>query len=410
MAEGHINQATAVLEELGDRYPIAVYQTYMADIYKEKGDLKTALDYANKSLKIGEEEGLKEQIRDASLKLSELYQSAQNFEQAYQYQSQYLAYRDSINNDETIRKIADLRTEYEVSRKQIEVDLLNTSAENQRILVINLILIVLVIAAVAYLFFHRSRARLKLNKLISQQKLETETQRDQLELLNETKDKFFSIISHDLRSPVANFKGVSYIMKKLVDAYDKDKLIHLCEQLDKSATELTTLLDNLLQWALSQQGRFPHNPEKIDIYPLLASTFSVLDSTARAKNIEMTHFIEGKLELFVDKNSAETIIRNLISNALKFTPEGGKVTLTASVYINMAEIKITDNGVGMPAETVNSLFDFKAKKSKWGTKGEKGVGLGLFLVKDFAELNEGSISVESEEGVGSTFIVNLPLA
>lgn len=410
LAEGHINQANKVLEKLGDRYPIAVYETYMADIYKEKGDLKAALAHAKRSLFIGEEEGLKEQIRDASLKLSELYQNIEDFEKAYQYQSQYLAYRDSINNEETIRKIADLRTEYEVSRKQIEVDLLNKTAESQRFLVINLILILLLITALAYLFYHRGKVRLKMNQLISSQKLETESQRDQLELLNETKDKFFSIISHDLRSPVANFKGVSYIMKKLVDAYDRDKLIHLCEQLDKSASELTTLLDNLLQWALSQQGRFPYNPERIEIFPLISSTFSVLESTAKSKEIEMTHFIEGKLELFVDKNSTETIIRNLISNALKFTPEGGKVTLSASANINMAELKITDNGVGMPAETVNSLFDFKAKKSKWGTKGEKGVGLGLLLVKDFAELNGGNIYVESEVGVGTTFTVNLPLA
>lgn len=410
LAEGHINQATFVLEKLGDRYPIAVYQTYMADIYKEKGDLKTALEYANKSLKIGEEEGLKEQIRDASLKLSELYQSDDDFEKAYQYQSQYLAYRDSINNEETIQNIADLRTEYEVSKKQIEVDLLNASAENQRILVINLVLIVLLIAALAYLFYHRSKVRLKMNKLISAQKLETESQRDQLEVLNETKDKFFSIISHDLRSPVANFSGVSNLLKKFIEADDKDKLRRLCDQLDKSASELTTLLDNLLYWALNQQGRFPYNPERVDVYPIIASAMSALDGMAKSKNLELTHLIEGKIELFVDKNSAETIIRNLISNSLKFTNDGGKISITVSVSINMAEIKITDTGVGMSEAVVQSLFDFKAKKSKWGTSGEKGVGLGLLLVKDFVTLNGGSIEVQSEVGVGSNFNVYLPLA
>jgi two-component system NtrC family sensor kinase len=410
LAEGHINQATIILEKLGDKYPIAVYQTYMADIYKEKGDMKTALLYAAKSLKIGLEEGLKEQIRDANLKLSELYQVDKNFEKAYHFQSQYLAYRDSINNDETIQKIADLRTEYEVSKKQIEVDLLNSSAENQRILVINLVLIVLLIAALAYLYYHRSQVRLRVNKLKSSQKLEMEAQRDQLELLNETKDKFFSIISHDLRSPVANFKGVSHILKKLIEANDKDKLRRLCDQLDKSASELTTLLDNLLYWALNQQGRFPYNPERVDIYPIIASTMSVLESMAKSKNIELTQVIEGKIELFVDKNSAETIIRNLISNSLKFTNEGGEISITVSESVNMAEIKITDTGVGMSEEVIKSLFDFKAKKSKWGTSGEKGVGLGLLLVNDFVVLNGGSIEVQSEVGVGSNFNVYLPLA
>ncbi len=409
LAEGHINQATEVLENLGDKYPIAVYQTYMADIYKEKGDSKTALEYAHKSLQIGEEEGLKEQIRDASLKLSELYEDVRAFEKAYEYQSQYLSYRDSINNEETINKIADLRTEYEVSKKQVEVDLLNKTSENQRILLINLLLVALLIAALAYLFYHRSKVRLKLVKIESARKREMEAQRDQLELLNETKDKFFSIISHDLRSPAANFKGVSYILKGLVDNFDKEKFIRICDQLDKSATELTTLLDNLLQWALSQQGRFPYKPEKVEMYQLISSTFNILGNIADSKGIALNHTIEGKIELFVDKNSAETIIRNLISNALKFTPQGGEISLSASVNINMVEIKITDTGVGMSAEVLSSLFDFKAKKSQWGTDGEKGIGLGLILVNDFAKLNGGSVSAESEVGVGTTFSVFLPL-
>jgi len=408
-AEDLINQATLILEKLGDRYPIAVYQTYMADIYKEKGELIAALEYAQKSLLIAVEEGLKEQIRDASLKLSELYMASENYEKAFDYQSQYLAYRDSINNEETIRKIANLRTEYEVSQKQIEVDLLNKVAENHRFLVINLILMVLLITALAYLYYHRSQVRLRINQLKSTQKLEIESQRDQLSLLNETKDKFFSIISHDLRGPVGNFKGVSSIMKMMLAADDKDNLIKLSEQLDKSASELTTLLDSLLQWALSQQGHFPHKPEKIGVYELIYPTFGVLENLAKSKKIELTHFIAGEIYLFVDKNSTETIIRNLLSNALKFTPSGGKVSLIADISANMVEIIISDTGVGISKEKLTTLFDFSSKRSEKGTSGEKGIGLGLVLVKDFVSLNGGSIRVESNVGEGTTFTIYLPL-
>ncbi|WP_185154267.1 tetratricopeptide repeat-containing sensor histidine kinase [Fulvivirga sp. M361] len=409
-AEKNIKEATLILEKLGDRYPIAVYDTYMADIYREKGDFQRALKYAQRSYDVSIELGLKEQTRDASLKLSELYQEAGNYEQAYTYQSKYLAYRDSINNEETIRQMADLRTEYEVSQKQVEVDLLEEQKRSQQIVGISLIVVLLLVVLLAFVLYKNNRQKQATNLLLSEQKEEIAAQRDQLEDLNDTKDRFFSIISHDLRGPVSAFKGVSNLIKLFIEEKDMDGLADINEHFDKSVDQMSVLLDNLLDWAVTQQGAIPYTPEQVSLSTVFFDDLhSLFVHMAQDKKITLTSKFEDDLVLWADVNSLKTILRNLINNAIKFTEEEGEVSVVASANGAMADIRVTDNGVGISKEKLDVLFGTNKYNRSWGTSGEKGLGLGLQLVYDFALLNHGTVRVESEERLGTTFIIELPL-
>lgn len=415
-AEKSILEAINVLKELGDLDPVAFYQITLADIYKQKSDFLNALFYAENALEIGKQESLREQIRDASLKLSELYQTQGDYRKAYDYQSQYITYRDSINNEEVIRKMADLRTEYEVSQKQAEVDLkqtevdlLNEQARNNQIVLWSVIVVLVLVLCLTYALLKVYRVKARAVRIVRQRRRVIAAQRDQLEDVNRTKDKFFSIISHDIRGPISNFQGVSQLIHLLVESKDYDALLKLGTMLDTSTKEVSSLLDNLLEWAMSQQGRMPYKPEKIKLHQLCDSNLSIMENLATAKQIQLTKKVKEKITIEADKNSVSTIIRNLLSNAIKFTPEGGKVKLTLGHDLNMAVITVKDSGIGIPKEKMSHLFDFKGERSRWGTGGEKGVGLGLTLIHEFVELNNGKIEVDSEEGKGTTFKVYLPL-
>ncbi|GAA0890694.1 hypothetical protein GCM10009122_03730 [Fulvivirga kasyanovii] len=409
LAEKNISEAVIVLEELGDTYAVSIYDTYMADIYKDKGDYQRALEYANRSHKEAVKGGFKEQVRDASLKLSELYSDLKDYEKAFNFQSQYIAYRDSINNEETIRKMADLRTEYEVSQKQAEVDLLNEQKRNQQIIGVGLTLVILLVAALALMFYKNSKQRQQTNQILSEQKEEIEAQRDQLDELNQSKDKFFSIISHDLRGPVHAFKGMSRLIKMYIDQNCIDELAELNQHFDKSVDQLSTLLDDLLDWAVSQQGKVPYSPEEVSLHDLSEDVMGLFHNMAQAKKINLTTNIPQDIQLWVDSNSLRTILRNLVNNALKFTEEGGSVTLSAEKDGDMAALHVSDTGRGISQEQLQSLFKLGGHKRSWGTEGEKGLGLGLQLVYSFSEMNGGSITVESEEGEGTTFTIHMPL-
>ncbi|MGJ3236686.1 tetratricopeptide repeat-containing sensor histidine kinase [Marivirga sp.] len=408
IAKIKMDSASAILEKLGDFYPIAVYDTYLADIYKENNDLERAIEYANHSLKIAKEHSLKEQIRDANLKLSELYSAQKDYQKAYHHQSQYLVYRDSINNEENIREIADLRTEYEVSKREAEIELLRTEQKNQYIIFTSMAVIILLLAIASFLYYRNSRRKQTLNLILKERKEEAEAQRDQLEAINETREKFLSIIAHDLMGPVNSFKGLSTIMKMSLESQNIKDLNDIHSVFDKSVNNLSSLLTNLLDWSVTQQGDIPYNPEKLDFNKLIKELIDLFFNMAEAKKISLRTEISNNLHLWADANSVKTILRNLVSNALKFTDEGGEILISATKNNSFTVIKVKDNGIGMPQSKIDMLLAENNFEISQGTKGEKGVGLGLQLVKEFVAMNKGKMEIESKIDKGTTFSVYLP--
>jgi signal transduction histidine kinase/ligand-binding sensor domain-containing protein len=233
---------------------------------------------------------------------------------------------------------------------------------------------------------------------------------NELNDLNATKDKFFSIIAHDIKNPFNAVLGFTDLLEENFKEWDDERKLEIVNLINTSAKNLYELLDNLLQWSRSQSGLIEFKPQEILLKDTFSNAIGLFKELANAKNIELGFtFPEIELVVYADRNMLDAIIRNLISNAIKFTKTGGKVVLFAETMEKFAIVKITDNGVGLSPEIQEQLFMIDKHTSTYGTQNESGSGLGLILVKEFVTKHGGKIGVESIKGKGSTFYFSLPL-
>lgn len=236
---------------------------------------------------------------------------------------------------------------------------------------------------------------------------------ENLKTLNETKDKFFSIIAHDLRNPFYGILGLLDIILGNTQSQissGKDQTLRYLNLVRESSKSTFDLLENLLQWARTQTGNIGFNPINISFKTILSNTISTLAGNALKKNIHIeTQLIENDM-IFVDEYQINSVIRNLISNAIKFTHPSGKIEVSSQILNSFLKVSIRDTGTGISPSDINKLFKIDSKFSQTGTNNETGTGLGLILCKEFIEKNHGSIWVESELGKGSIFSFTLPLS
>lgn len=226
---------------------------------------------------------------------------------------------------------------------------------------------------------------------------------EQLERVNKTKDKFFNIIAHDLRSPFNGILGFSNLLSNEYDELSDEQRKQYIDILNYSVNNMYKLLGNLLNWARLQLGTIDINIERINLKNLVNDNIGIFFSNAKGKNITILNLVSEEMIIFADLESINTVLRNLLNNAIKFTPNGGKIFIDSFQNKNVIEIAIKDTGVGMEQITIDNLFKLEEIKSTPGTNNEKGTGLGLLLCKELIEKNGGVISVESEPRKGSTF-------
>lgn len=229
-----------------------------------------------------------------------------------------------------------------------------------------------------------------------------------LKELNATKDKFFSIIAHDLKSPFNGILGFSDLLKTEANELDPATIFQYAEMINSSAQEVYRLLDNLLNWARIQQGRMPYNPTDKDLKGVADEVIALLNENANDKMITVSENIPDGLTVKADDDMLKAVIRNLVSNAIKFTPANGIIELNAVEQNKEVEISVKDNGKGMNHDNLEKLFKIDSNFTTRGTDGEAGTGLGLILTKEFVEKHCGKIWAESEEGKGSVFYFTLP--
>lgn len=232
---------------------------------------------------------------------------------------------------------------------------------------------------------------------------------EELKKLNMDKDKFFSIVAHDLRSPFSSLLGFSDYLSKEADKLEMDEIKSYAKSIFTTGRHLLALLENLLQWSRVQLGRIEFTPEVYNLSEQLESLSEYFQHIAIQKNIKVVLTAPAKLNIIADKNMIETVLRNFLSNALKFTRDGGEINLRGAKKKKYAEIRVQDNGVGMSSENINKLFRIDSQLTTVGTRNEKGSGLGLLISKEFAEKNNSEISVESKLGKGTTFILRIPI-
>jgi len=229
-----------------------------------------------------------------------------------------------------------------------------------------------------------------------------------LALLNRDKDKLFSILAHDLRSPLGSMMNLSELLAENINDFNETELLEIISTLNKSASQTFQLFNDLLAWSAIQMGRGERDKELFQLSEVVSETMVLLISEAERKQIEIHHDIDKVFMAYADKFAIQTVVRNLLSNAIKFTQHQGTITIMAEQNNDFVKISVSDNGVGISMEKQKKLFRVDALRSSAGTEGEKGTGFGLLLCKDLVERNNGKIWLESDKGKGSTFHFTLP--
>jgi signal transduction histidine kinase len=226
--------------------------------------------------------------------------------------------------------------------------------------------------------------------------------------LNASKDKFFSIISHDLKAPYQGLLSVLDLLIREYDNLDDEEKKEIFLKIRNNSQRTYNLLDNLLQWSRMQTGKMSYEPIRINLVKVLSGVIDLYCESANIKKINIKHEIDENLHLTADLNMMQLIMRNLLSNAIKFSNPGCEILVSAEDKGGHVEISVNDSGIGISKQKAEHLFKIDVQSSTMGTAKETGTGLGLLLCKDMVKLHKGDIRVESEEGKGSTFTISIP--
>ncbi|TRX62499.1 hybrid sensor histidine kinase/response regulator [Carboxylicivirga sp. M1479] len=239
--------------------------------------------------------------------------------------------------------------------------------------------------------------------------LTLQEQKVRLQELVDTRDRFINILAHDLNSPFTTILGFTQLLAENLESFNKEELRRYLNLIHNVSENTHGLLNNLLSWETLKQNRIPFSPQKVCLRLRLDECCLLMRSVAAAKDIDIVVDVDEKIMLHADFKMLDTILRNLISNAIKFTPNSKRIIVSAIVKKDTCEIKISDSGIGMSDDVKSKLFKLGEETSVPGTNGEKGTGFGLILCNEFVRKHGGSIRVESEVGKGSHFIFSLPL-
>jgi two-component system, sensor histidine kinase and response regulator len=396
-------------QRVNDKAVIAYNKSIIGNIYLRQHNIQKAIELFNAALTESRQLNLREVQKDSYGGLAKGYEALSNFPLAYRYHVLFTQLKDSLVNLEVTQRALMAEIEFkEASReaKIAELEHTNQQAKKEKAIYIVLFGIVfLSLTTVIILVTFNNRNRAKANQLLEEKNLEIADQNRRLKQANAIKDKLFSIIGHDLRSPLVSLKGLlSMVVRNQISDEEFKAFAPKLNQLVMSSNET---LENLLQWSHSQMKGWNHTPATFAVEPLIKKILILFADQAKAKQIILQHTIDKNVTVFADVNQVELIFRNLIHNAIKFTPNEGSVNITAAKEGEWLKISFLDTGIGMSAEQIEQLFEDSTGLSTRGTQGERGTGLGLTLCKEMAKNNGGYLSVVSEARKGSAFCVFL---
>lgn len=372
-----------------------------------------ALNYAIEGFKLSEEIQSAELRAAASRKLSAVFENLKHFEQAFHYMKIANTISDSLNSIEKAKVISNLASRYELTKKETEIKTLSLEKQIQKTelqqeskvrngLIIFLAVVTVLLLVTVYLY----RERKKANEMLTVWSEAVDQKNQELDNLNKVKDKIFSSIAHDVRSPLASLQSLISLMNRNI--LSPDELHKITLELSARVNTTSAFLENLLNWSKNQIATTKANPVRTNIQSLVNECIELYSSNAKEKDIKLLNKIHEPSFIFADEEMIRITLRNLISNAIKFTCSEGDVKINAIRTDNILCISVSDSGVGIPQEDVEKIFSFEAYTTP-GTAKEKGTGLGLILCKEFIEKNGGEISVDSRQGEGSTFSFTVPV-
>ncbi len=415
IAKSYYQNALEKYVKLKDPDGTATTYRNLGNVEIKLNDLGKAKEFLQTALAIADSNNLALVKQNVYFSYAILYSNQGNQQESDKYYNMHLRLRDSLVNTEFRNRIAQLQILYDVEKKDREYRLLkleNEAKENaikqQRLILVfmSIIFIMLIVTAVALYKMYQTRKKYNI-ELEKKNQLLKESE-EKLQKINATKDRFFAIISHDLRNPFASMSLIVDSLKFSIDLFEKEKMLEIVSSLEETVNGTQELLMNLLEWSRSQTKTIEFKPQDLDISKLIETSLPLLKSNAATKNIEIYSTLKPNTIVHADANMLNTIIRNLVSNAIKFTPRGGNINIFVSTGNGVVETSVVDSGVGIPPDAVGKLFKIDEKVKTKGTEDEPGTGLGLILCQEFIEKHQGRIEASSELNKGSKFSFFLP--
>lgn len=407
-ALGCYNRAAAIYKKQENAVELAEIQLGKGKIAASLGDNIEAKNRFDKALKTGLELNNANILQTTYAELSNWYEKTGSLRKSLDYLKKSNVLRDSLINSNINQQFAQTLLEYEINKKDEAIselssqEILRKQQLKNEEFIRNVLVVILAFTAILLFTLYRSsvRRRKTNEQLVTHQK-EIEAKSKELESLLSMKDKFFSIISHDLRSPISGLVG---ILDMLDDGHiSQEELVKITIPLRARLDSTRKMLDNLLDWALVEMNEITLKWEGLDLHSIVTDNLAFFKETDQ-KNVHFSNHIEHGVKVLADRNMLDLILRNLVANSIKFMEENGKVDISGEVLEGeIFKVSVQDNGVGMSANQVKKVFDTNVLYTTRGTANEKGTGLGLKLCKEFVEKMGGTIWVESEEGKGSTF-------
>ncbi|MFC5271988.1 tetratricopeptide repeat protein [Adhaeribacter terreus] len=405
----------------------------LSEVYQSLNNFKQALKFAQQGYELAKTIQSKSEIMFALERLQEVYRASNDYEKAYKYLSLAAVYSDSLNNEQSLAQRNELEIKYDTQQKQLEnLKLLSEKSIREKeferrnlvqVLVILIAVLLFILALAFYFSWRRTKSNNKKlveingqiqlrNQEIQRQREELSgkselllKQRNELEKLNDFKNRIFSIIGHDLRSPFASLKNLFLIAQ--TSKMTESEIRTFFRLLDEKCDFANNLLDNVFLWASSQLSGLVINLEPIQVSDLVDENIRLLETAIEQKDLRITNNISDTILPLTEKERLNFVLRNLISNAVKFSYPGDAINIDAIETDYEIIISVTDSGQGIANEHLGKLFTAQRFTTN-GTNNEKGTGLGLLLCKELLESINGKLSVQSQLGVGTTFTVKLP--
>jgi signal transduction histidine kinase len=402
LSEKYLIEALEMKNELGDLLSLPTIYEYIGLCRIGKGQIKSGFDNLLKGLDLALSNNQKKIQLNIYSKLTEAYLSINDLENAIRSQKKQIEVQDLILSGAANIKIEQLQAIYEIDKKNSQIIELEKQNEinslvikqhriSQLLMIIGIFIAVLIAISI-YWFYNK----------ISNKNLE-------LKETNAAKDKFFAIIAHDLRGPTGSLAAFLEHINETFNEYSPKELKEILLTLYKSTENVSVLLENLLIWAQSQLNKIEFRPTEFNLTDVLQTSTKGLKQVADNKQIDIKSELDDQIFVLADPNMVQTIVRNILSNAIKFTHRGGSVIIrSANENDNRACISITDNGVGIEESALAKIFDITNKIHTAGTENEMSTGLGLILVKDFIQKNNGTVTIESQKSKGTTVSFTLP--
>ncbi|MBG0782510.1 MAG: tetratricopeptide repeat-containing sensor histidine kinase [Bacteroidales bacterium] len=396
------------------QYGVMLNYNGLAKLYEETENWEQCEYFASRAIKLAQEFDHFLTLKESYRLLSVVNEKRNNNVKALEFYKLYHMADDTVTARDNRDFIIELQTKYDTERKELENETLKLENDKKTQIIRDQKIITLVVSSALFfvimlaIFLIRTQRSLKrANQKLNALNMDFAAQNKLLEETINTRDKLFSIIGHDLRSPFNSMLGFLNLMVEDFDSFEKEEQKAVLSDFYKKSADLYNLVENLLQWALQQKGEISYQPDYNDLWEILNEEITFLKSRAERKQIAIQNEVPENLSLYCDRNMISTIFRNIINNAIKFTPHHGAVTILAEIRNNDLDVIICDTGNGMDDATIKRISTSENFYSAKGTDKETGVGLGLKIVKDFIRAHNGEMLIKSNPGKGSCFIVRL---